>query len=57
MPPWLQLMLDSLAPLLWAALVFTIPLTLASFVLGLALGLLLGGEGLRLLTGHGCCSR
>ena len=39
MPPWLQLMLDSLAPLLWAALVFTIPLTLASFVLGLALGL------------------
>ena len=40
MPPWLQLMLDSLAPLLWAALVFTIPLTLASFVLGLSLGLL-----------------
>jgi cystine transport system permease protein len=39
-PPWLQLMLDSLGPLLWAALVFTIPLTLASFVLGLALGLL-----------------
>ena len=39
MPPWLQLMLDSLVPLLWAALVFTIPLTLASFVLGLALGL------------------
>ena len=42
MPPWLQLMLDSLAPLLWAALVFTIPLTLASFVLGRALGLALG---------------
>ncbi|MBB5044614.1 ABC transporter permease subunit [Shinella fusca] len=40
MPPWLQLMQESLAPLLWAALVFTIPLTLASFVLGLALGLL-----------------
>ena len=39
MPPWLQLMLDSLAPLLWAALVFTIPLTLLSFVLGLTLGL------------------
>jgi len=39
-PPWLQLMQESLAPLLWAALVFTIPLTLASFVLGLALGLL-----------------
>ena len=40
MPPWLQLMQESLAPLLWAALIFTIPLTLASFVLGLALGLL-----------------
>ncbi len=40
MPPWLQLMLDSLAPLLWAALVFTIPLTLLSFVLGLTLGLI-----------------
>lgn len=39
MPPWLQLMLDSLVPLLWAALVFTIPLTLLSFVLGLTLGL------------------
>jgi len=39
-PPWLQLMQESLAPLLWAALIFTIPLTLASFVLGLALGLL-----------------
>nr|WP_280531075.1 amino acid ABC transporter permease [Shinella yambaruensis] len=32
-------MLDSLVPLLWAALVFTIPLTLLSFVLGLTLGL------------------
>ena len=39
MPHWLQLMLDSLGPLLWAGLVFTIPLTLSSFVLGLALGL------------------
>ena len=39
MPPWLQLMLDSLVPLLRAALVFTIPLTLASFALGLTLGL------------------
>ena len=39
MPHWLQLMLDSLWPLLWAGLVFTIPLTLSSFVLGLALGL------------------
>lgn len=39
MPHWLQLMLDSLWPLLWAGLVFTIPLTLISFVLGLSLGL------------------
>jgi amino acid ABC transporter membrane protein, PAAT family (TC 3.A.1.3.-) len=39
-PYWLQLMLDSLAPLLWAALIFTAPLTLLSFVLGLAVGLL-----------------
>jgi len=38
-PPWLQLMTDSLPTLLWAALVFTIPLTLLSFTLGLALGL------------------
>lgn len=39
MPPWLQLMWDSLGPLLWAALVFTAPLTLLSFALGSALGL------------------
>lgn len=39
MPYWLQLMLESLMPLLWAGLIFTIPLTLLSFVLGLALGL------------------
>ncbi|WP_102960670.1 amino acid ABC transporter permease [Mangrovicella endophytica] len=39
MPDWLQLMLNSLGPLLWAALVFTAPLTLLSFVLGLSLGL------------------
>jgi cystine transport system permease protein len=32
-PHWLQLMLESLVPLLWAALIFTIPLTLLSFVL------------------------
>jgi cystine transport system permease protein len=32
-------MLESLGPLLWAGLIFTIPLTLLSFVLGLALGL------------------
>ncbi|MFC3074535.1 amino acid ABC transporter permease [Shinella pollutisoli] len=39
MPPWLQLMTDSLPTLLWAALVFTIPLTLLSFTFGLVLGL------------------
>lgn len=39
MPYWLQLMLDSLGPLLWAALAFTIPLTLLSFAFGLTLGL------------------
>src|SRR6478735_6001396 len=39
-PPWLQLMTDSLAPLLWAGLVFTIPLTLLSFTFGLVLGLI-----------------
>ena len=39
MPDWLQLMWVSLGPLLWAALVFTIPLTLLSFGLGLTLGL------------------
>jgi L-cystine transport system permease protein len=38
-PPWLQLMAESLPTLLWAGLVFTIPLTLLSFALGLALGL------------------
>jgi cystine transport system permease protein len=32
-------MLDSLQPLLWAGLIFTVPLTLLSFLLGLALGL------------------
>jgi L-cystine transport system permease protein len=37
---WLQLMADALPTLLWAGLTFTIPLTLISFVLGLALGLL-----------------
>ncbi len=39
MPHWLSLMIDSLGPLLWACVVFTIPLTLLSFVLGLGLGL------------------
>jgi len=37
-PHWLDLMLQSLGPLLWAALIFTVPLTLLSFVLGLTLG-------------------
>ncbi|NGN39748.1 amino acid ABC transporter permease [Mesorhizobium sp. CGMCC 1.15528] len=40
MPHWLQLMLDSLGPLLWAAVVFSAPLTLLSFALGLTLGLI-----------------
>jgi cystine transport system permease protein len=39
MPHWLQLMIESLGPLLWAALKFTAPLTLLSFGLGLILGL------------------
>lgn len=38
MPDWLQLMIESLGPLLRAALVFTAPLTLLSFALGLSLG-------------------
>jgi L-cystine transport system permease protein len=38
-PHWLELMLASLGPLLWAGLVFTVPLTLLSFALGLLLGL------------------
>ncbi|MGF6779977.1 amino acid ABC transporter permease [Paraburkholderia sp. GAS334] len=37
MPAWLHLMGTSLWPLLYAGLVFTVPLTLISFVLGLAL--------------------
>lgn len=40
MPSWLTLMLESLPSLLWAGLIFTIPLTLLSFVLGLSVGLL-----------------
>ena len=39
MPDWLRLMADSLPTHLWAGLIFTIPLTLLSFVLGLSLGL------------------
>src|SRR5258706_14975889 len=37
MPAWLHLMGESLWPLLYAGLVFTVPLTLVSFALGLAL--------------------
>ncbi len=37
MPAWLQLMGQSLWPLLYAGLVFTVPLTLVSFALGLTL--------------------
>src|SRR5471030_905999 len=36
MPAWLHLMVESLWPLLYAGLVFTVPLTIASFALGLA---------------------
>lgn len=39
MPYWLELMLQSFGPLLWAGLMFTIPLTILSFVLGLTVGL------------------
>lgn len=38
MPPWLPLMIESLPSLLWACLLFTVPLTLLSFALGLGLG-------------------
>ncbi len=37
MPAWLHLMVQSLSPLLYAGLVFTVPLTLVSFAFGLAL--------------------
>ena len=40
MPPWLSLMLESLPSLLWATVLFTVPLTLLSFVFGLAVGFL-----------------
>jgi cystine transport system permease protein len=38
MPAWLSLMIESLPSLLWACLLFTVPLTLLSFVFGLAVG-------------------
>ncbi len=40
MPAWLQLMIDSFWPLLSAGLIFTVPLTLITFILGILLGLL-----------------
>lgn len=39
MTAWLQLMIDSFWPLLSAGLIFTVPLTLITFVLGIVLGL------------------
>jgi cystine transport system permease protein len=39
LPHWLTLMIESLGSLLWAGMIFTIPLTLLSFSLGLGLGL------------------
>jgi L-cystine transport system permease protein len=39
MPHWLSLMVTSFPSLMWGALVFTVPLTLLSFALGLLLGL------------------
>jgi len=38
MPHWLALMIDSFIPLLRAGILFTVPLTLLSFALGLGLG-------------------
>ncbi len=38
MPHWLELMLNAFLPLLRAGIVFTVPLTLLSFALGLAVG-------------------
>lgn len=39
MPPWLQLMADSFWSLLSAGLKFTVPLAIISFILGLAVGI------------------
>ena len=38
MPDWLSLMISALPSLLWACLLFTVPLTLLSFVFGLTVG-------------------
>ena len=40
MPSWLNLMIESLPSLLWACLLFTVPLTILSFVLGIGVGFL-----------------
>lgn len=40
MPHWLSLMLESFPSLLWATVLFTVPLTLLSFVFGLTVGFL-----------------
>ncbi len=40
MPHWLSLMIQSVPSLLWACILFTIPLTLLSFAFGLAVGFL-----------------
>ncbi|AXW86644.1 cysteine ABC transporter permease [Lonsdalea britannica] len=40
MPPWLQLMADSFWSLLSAGLKFTVPLAIISFILGLAVGII-----------------
>ena len=50
-PAWVQLMADSFWPLLHAGLVFTVPLTLMSFALGLALAFLVA-----LIRLFGCLS-
>ena len=44
MPPTLQLMLDSLWPLVRAGLVFTVPLAILSFAFGLSLGFMTAVE-------------
>lgn len=50
MPAWLQLMIDSFWPLLSAGLIFTVPLTLITFVLGILLGFLVAqGESVNIL--------
>ena len=41
MPTWLQLMIDSFWPLLRAGLLFTVPLTLITFIGGISLGFVL----------------